>query len=80
MREASVVEKEILETKMKLQKIDESDLLHQEIYKSKLERLNKELDKIKMGPKKTTVVEGLQKGKYSIKNKRSMLSENRFRL
>lgn len=79
MRDRAVVEKEILEVKNLIKKTDNSDLLKHEIYKSKLERLENELDEIIMGPKTISVVNGLPKGKYKVGG-RSRLSDGRYKI
>ena len=79
MRDIKIVEKEILETKKILEKTDESDLLKMEINKSKLERLENELELIKRGSRKVTKIEGLPKGKFRKTNKAKIVS-NRFNI
>ena len=71
MRDIKIVEQELNEAKRSLEKIDESNLLKLEVAKSKIERLENELEKIKRGPRKISVVEGLPKGKYKINSKRT---------
>ena len=79
MRDIRIIEKEILETKKVLERTDESDLLKMEINKSKLERLENELELIKRGSRKVTKIEGLPKGKFRKTNKAKIVS-NRFNI
>ena len=79
MRDIKVIEKEILETKKVLERTDESDLLKMEINKSKLERLENELELAKRGDRKITKIEGLPKGKFKKTNKAKIVS-NRFNI
>ena len=79
MREASVVEKELLEARKNLNNTDESDLLKMEINKSIVGRLENELELIKRGKRTVKTIEGLPKGKYK-KTKRSRISINKFNI
>lgn len=79
MRDIKIVEKEILEIKKVLERTDESDLLKLEVNKSKLERLENELELIKRGSRKITKIEGLPKGKFKRINQAKIIS-NRFNI
>lgn len=79
MREASVVEKELLEAEKKLANTDESDLLKMEINKSVVTRLKNELELIKRGKRVVKNIEGLPKGKFK-KSKKTRITTNRFNI
>ena len=80
MREVKIVEKELLEARKVLEKIDESDLLNVELTKSKIERLENELELIKRGSRKITKIEGLPKGKYKKPAIKSKVLVNKIKL
>lgn len=67
MDKIAELEKEIKSVERAVKNTDPADLLAMELNKSKLERLQSELKKIKRGERKASVVEGLPKGKYSPK-------------
>ena len=79
MRDISIVEKELIEAKRKLENTDESDLLKMEINKSIVGRLENELELIKRGKRTVKTIEGLPKGKYK-KTKKSRISINKFNI
>lgn len=79
MREASVVERELLEAEKKLANTDESDLLKMEINKSIVERLKNELELIKRGKRVVRTIEGLPKGKFK-KSKKARITVNKFNI
>ena len=77
MRDINVVKKELQKAIEQLNSVDESDLVKVEVYKSKVERLQTELEKIERGPRIISSVEGLPKGKFKKRNPK-IINGSRF--